>query len=238
MRKNNMKNRTYTQEIDVDSTHILLKTDIPVNLNEFILKQRLIIQNEINKNPIFNGYEKVALNDEERILELMTRASQISNIGPMSAVAGSMSQICLEYLEKYYTKYSIIENGGDIALKTNKKCILSIYAGKSPFSNSIGLKLKAKKNAYGICTSSGTVGPSKSFGKTDATIVLSPEASIADSLATAIGNYGNGMDDEDIVNNALEKAEEYDEYFDGVIVIKGDYLAKTGHIPKIVSITR
>ncbi len=238
MVKDTMKNKIYTQEIDVNSTHILLKTDIPVNLNEFVLKQRSIIRDEINKNPVFNGYEKVALNDEQRILELMTRASQISNIGPMSAVAGSMSQICLEYLEKYDTKYSIIENGGDIALKTNKESILSIYAGKSPFSNSTGLKLKAKKNGYGICTSSGTVGPSKSFGKTDATIVLSSEASIADSLATAIGNYGNGSDDEEIVNNTIEKAEEYDEYFDGVIVIKGKYLAKTGHIPKIVSITK
>ena len=92
MVKDTMKNKIYTQEIDVNSTHILLKTDIPVNLNEFVLKQRSIIRDEINKNPVFNGYEKVALNDEQRILELMTRASQISNIGPMSAVAGSMSQ--------------------------------------------------------------------------------------------------------------------------------------------------
>ena len=43
-------------------------------------------------------------------------------------------------------------------------------------------------------------------------------------------------DDEEIVNNALEKAEDYAEFFDGVIVIKGDYLAKVGKIPKIVKI--
>ena len=96
------------------------------------------------------------------------------------------------------------------------------------------LKIKAKKEGYGICTSSGTVGPSKSFGKTDATIVLGKEASICDSLATKIANYGNGEDDEEIVNNSLEKAEEYIEYCDGILVIKGEYLAKIGHIPKIV----
>lgn len=228
-----MKN-TYEKEININSTHLLLKTDVNVNIEEYILNQRKIIQNQININPEFNGYEAVELITKPRILELMTKAGIIAEIGPMSSVAGSVSQICLEYLEKYGTKYSILENGGDIALKSNKDLILGIYAGKSIFSNNIALKLKSKKNGYGICTSSGTVGPSKSFGQTDATIVLGKEASICDSLATKIGNYGNGVDDDEIVNNSLEKAEEYLEYCDGVIVIKGEYLAKIGHIPQIV----
>lgn len=231
-----MNSKIIEKEINIESTHLLLKTDINANLEEFIAKQRTIIQNEINRNPQFNGYRKVPQIEKPRILNLMTKASNISGIGPMSAVAGSMSQICLEHLEKFDTRYSIIENGGDIALKTNKEAILAIYAGKSPFSNNIGLKLKPQKDSYGVCTSSGTVGPSKSFGKTDATIVLGKEASITDSLATQIGNYGNGEDDEEIVNNALEKAEEYSSYYDGVIVIKGEYLAKVGHIPRIVRI--
>ncbi|MBE6485213.1 MAG: UPF0280 family protein [Methanosphaera stadtmanae] len=228
-----MKN-TYEKEININSTHLLLKTDVNVNIEEYILNQRKIIQNQININPEFNGYEAVELITKPRILELMTKAGIIAEIGPMSSVAGSVSQICLEYLEKYGTKYSILENGGDIALKSNKDLILGIYAGKSIFSNNIALKLKSKKNGYGICTSSGTVGPSKSFGQTDATIVLGKEASICDSLATKIGNYGNGVDDDEIVNNSLEKAEDYLEYCDGVIVIKGEYLAKIGHIPQIV----
>ena len=228
-----MKN-TYEKEININSTHLLLKTDVNVNIEEYILNQRKIIQNQININPEFNGYEAVELITKPRILELMTKAGIIAEIGPMSSVAGSVSQICLEYLEKYGTKYSILENGGDIALKSNKDLILGIYAGKSIFSNNIALKLKSKKNGYGICTSSGTVGPSKSFGQTDATIVLGKEASICDSLATKIGKYGNGVDDDEIVNNSLEKAEDYLEYCDGVIVIKGEYLAKIGHIPQIV----
>ena len=227
-----MKKEYYTEDIDIDSTHILLKSDVKVNLNDYIVKQRSIIE----ETPQFNGYKKVEIIHKPRILELMTKASYISGIGPMSAVAGSISQVCLEYLEEYNTRYSIIENGGDIALKTDKDSTLAIYAGKSMFSNCIGLKIKAKKDGYGICTSSGTVGPSKSFGKSDATIVLAKEASIADTLATKIGNYANGEDDEDIVNNALKKAEEFSEYCDGIIVIKGEYIAKTGHIPKIVSI--
>ncbi|RAP44965.1 MAG: hypothetical protein BZ135_07005 [Methanosphaera sp. rholeuAM6] len=231
-----MDKKYFTKEYGIDSTHILLKTDTRVNLEEFILKQRSVIQDEIYKNPLFNGYESVPINSTSRILELMTRASNITGIGPMSAVAGSISQVCLEYIEQFGTTYTILENGGDIALKTNKTVTLGVYAGDSTFTNSIGLKVKAKKDGYGICTSSGTVGPSKSFGQTDATIVFSPQASVSDSLATLIGNYGNGKTDEDIVNNALEKAEDYNEFFDGAIVIKGEYLAKVGKIPKIVTV--
>lgn len=229
-----MKPKIYEKEISLASTHLLLKTDVNENLEEYILNQRNIIQKQINDNPQFNGYEPVDLITSPRILELMTKAGIIADIGPMSSVAGSISQICLEYLQKYGTKYSVLENGGDIALKTNIELILGIYAGESIFTNNIALKLKPKKEGYGICTSSGTVGPSKSFGKTDATIVLGTEASVCDSLATKIGNCGNGEDDEEIVNNSLEKAEDYLEYCDGVIVIKGEYLAKVGHIPKIV----
>lgn len=230
-----MKNKTYYKEISIESTHIMLKTDIKVDLEDFIIKQRRIISNEIEKNPQFSGYNPVTLIEKPRILELMTRAGQIAEIGPMSAVAGSISQVCLEHLIKNGSEFSILENGGDIALKSNEEITLGIYAGESVFTNNIGLKLKAKKDGYGICTSSGTVGPSESFGKTDATIVFSKTANIADSLATRIANYGNGDTDEEIVQNALEKAENYDEHYDGVLVIKGEYLAKIGHIPKIVS---
>lgn len=231
-----MKNTIYEKEISIKSTHLMLKTDIDANIEEVIINQRKIIQEQINKDPKFNGYKKVDLINSPRILNIMTKAGIISDTGPMSAVAGSISQICLEHLEKNGTKFSILENGGDIALKTNEDVILGVYAGKSVFTNNIALKLKAKKEGYGVCTSSGSVGPSKSFGKTDATIVFGKQASICDSLATKIANYGNGEDDEDIVNNSLEKAEEYLEYCDGVIVIKGEYLAKVGNIPKIVKI--
>ena len=40
----------------------------------------------------------------------------------------------------------------------------------------------------GICTSSGTVGHSLSFGKADAVCVKAKSVSLADAAATAIGN--------------------------------------------------
>lgn len=228
--------KIHFEEINIDSTHILLKTDIKNDIKPVIIEQRRIIEEELLKNQLFGRYEPSPIKNNPKILRLMTTASQISDTGPMSSVAGSINEVCLEYLEKYDTKFTIIENGGDIALKTYKKSFIALFAGNSPYSESLAFKLKAKKNGYGVCTSSGTFGHSKSFGESDATIVFAKNASIADSLATRIGNYANGEDDESIVNNAMEKAEDYREYFDGVMIIKNDMLAKIGHIPKIVKI--
>ncbi|MBE6488070.1 MAG: UPF0280 family protein [Methanosphaera stadtmanae] len=225
------------EEISIDSSHIHLTTDIRnVDLKPYIKKQRMIIQEEINRDKKFNGFEPVDLINSNRILYLMTHAGKISNTGPMSSVAGSISQVCMEYLCNYDTKYTIIENGGDISMKTNKDCIISIYAGESSLSEKMGLKIGKKKNGYGICTSSGTFGPSKSFGVCDACIVLSSEASISDALATSIANKANGEDDETIVNNALEYAEVFKEYYDCTIIIKNDMIAKIGRMPKLVNI--
>ncbi len=230
-----MTTKLYTKNINVESTHILTKTDLDKDIIPIIQEQRNIIENEIRRNPEFLKYKPIDINHEERILEIMTKAGKIANTGPMAAVAGSISQICLEYLEKYDTKFSIIENGGDIALKTDRKSIISIYAGDNIYSYNLGFKLKAKPNSYGICTSSED-GPSKSFGNTDATIVFCSQSSVADALATSIGNYGNGENSDEIVHNALTYAENYKEFFDGAVVIKGEHLGKIGHIPKLVTI--
>lgn len=230
-----MEYKIYDHEINIDSTHIMLRTDINKNIEPFIKTQRNIIQNQINKNPKFIEYKPIPVIHDEKILTLMTKAGQISNTGPMSAVAGSISQMCVDWLEKQNSKYSIVENGGDIALKTNKKSIIGVYAGENEYSYNIGFKVKPKPHKYGICTSS-SAGPSKSFGKTDATIVFSKESSIADSLATTIGNSGLGESKEDIINNALTCADEYKEHYDGVVIIKEDIIGKTGSIPKIVKI--
>ena len=53
----------------------------------------------------------------------------------------------------------------------------------------MGLEIKAKDTPLGICTSSGTVGHSLSYGKADAVIVLAPSTTLADAAATAIGNH-------------------------------------------------
>ena len=65
---------------------------------------------------------------------------------------------------------------------------ISIYAGNSPLSNKIALEIASQDTPLGICTSSGTIGHSLSYGKADAIVILSRSASLADAVATATGN--------------------------------------------------
>ena len=51
-----------------------------------------------------------------------------------------------------------------------------------------GILIENREKPYALCTSSGTVGHSKSYGKADAVTILSDSASLADAAATSLGN--------------------------------------------------
>lgn len=78
----------------------------------------------------------------------------------------------------------------------------------------------------GICTSSGTVGHSLSYGKADAVIVLSKSAALADAAATAIGNLIIQPDD---IPSGIEFAQGIDG-LSGVVIIQGDKMGLWGKV--------
>jgi hypothetical protein len=105
----------------------------------------------------------------------------------MAAVAGAIAEFVGKSLLKYSTEV-IVENGGDIFVSAAEEIIIKIFAGESPLSEKIGLKVLPSEMPLGVCTSSGTVGPSLSFGKADAVTIVSPSTALADAVATAVGN--------------------------------------------------
>ena len=50
------------------------------------------------------------------IVKTMARAGKIADVGPMAAVAGTISELSMKYLLNKEAKYAVVENGGDIAL--------------------------------------------------------------------------------------------------------------------------
>ena len=164
----------------------------------------------------------------------MEKASRISDVGPMATVAGTISQLSLNYLIKNKSKNSIVENGGDIALINNKKVICGIYSNNKILGNNIGFKLKPRKKPLGICSSSGKIGHSISFGKSDCVTIIGNKSSICDGLATRIANQIKEENSEIAINNAIECLERYKEYFDSALIIYKDNVATFGKIPKIV----
>jgi ApbE superfamily uncharacterized protein (UPF0280 family) len=168
------------------------------------------------------------------IVKMMASSAQIAGVGPMAAVAGTISQLTLNFLLKQGAKYVIVDNGGDIALKTNQDVIMGLYAGESSLSGKIGFKIKHDKTPLGICTSSGTVGHSISFGQADSVTVFSASSSVADALATSIANQATGDNEVEMVENCLAKAEDMKEYFKGVLVVVGESAGTVGKIPDLV----
>jgi ApbE superfamily uncharacterized protein (UPF0280 family) len=126
--------------------------------------------------------------DAPAIVKDMANAAEIAHVGPMAAVAGAIAEAVGNELLRYSAEI-IIENGGDIFLKTSRNCRIGIYAGESsPFTGKLALEIKSDDMPLGVCTSSGTVGHSLSFGESDAVAVLSRSTSLADAAATALGN--------------------------------------------------
>lgn len=220
----------------MDETNILLKTDLQNHeLEGFILKQRMELIDYISKNKQFLiSFEPVEIHDAPYIVKIMDKASKIADVGPMAAVAGTISQLSLNYLLNRGAKFAILDNGGDIALKTNNDVIMGLYAGTSSLSGEIGFKIKHDNTPLGICTSSGTVGHSISLGRADSVTVFAREASIADALATSIANEAKGDLDEDAVGNCLNRADEFKEYFRGVMVVVGESAGTSGKIPTLI----
>ncbi len=152
----------------------------------------------------------------------MSRCSKMANVGPMATVAGCIAQFLGHDLLKKGYKEVIVENGGDIFLKILKKRLIGIYAGKSRVWNDLRLEINPKDTPLGLCTSSGTIGHSLSFGCADCVIILSRNACLADAVATATCNLVRTKQD---LKKALEYAQKIRGVLGVVIILKNTLIS-------------
>ncbi|MFA5389675.1 MAG: UPF0280 family protein, partial [Candidatus Omnitrophota bacterium] len=112
------------QEVIVKETDlsILAEKDIKDIAEEIVGKYRQEIEKYIKQRPEFaTSLEPISMDlSAPDIIKEMIRASEAAGVGPMAAVAGAIA----EFVGKELLKYSgqlIIENGGDIFIKTDKE---------------------------------------------------------------------------------------------------------------------
>ena len=140
------------------------------------------------------------------IVTCMADAAAVAGVGPMASVAGAFSEAVGRYLiEKFGIRELVAENGGDIFLKVEKPILLSVYAGNSVLSEKIAIEVTASETPLGVCTSSGTVGPSISLGKADAVMMVCRNTAMADAFATALANRVKTKEDVQQVINLVEQ---------------------------------
>jgi hypothetical protein len=234
--------RTYRhliKDTDLVSFRVVVKeTDLYLRARKNLHRQTLAaiqeyrnsLEDYIRSHPLFmHSLEPLEVDQQApRIAKMMAGAAWAAGVGPMAAVAGAMAELVGGNLLEYSDEV-IVENGGDIFIKTLKKRLVGIYAGDSPFSGKLAIEIGPEKTPMGICTSSGTVGPSLSLGLADAAIVLSSSAALADAAATAIGNLVKSPDD---IPSALEHGQAVNGVT-GILLIAGEQMGVWGDITLI-----
>jgi ApbE superfamily uncharacterized protein (UPF0280 family) len=223
--------RDWARAKDLHSAHIVAKetdmqifTNKPVKLEfieEKIRAYRWDIENYIEKDHRFLTALKpipVEIN-APLIVKDMAEQSKVANVGPMSTVAGAVARFLGWDLIKEGYKDVIIENGGDIFIKSRKTRMVGVYVGRSKLWNNLQLLIKPKDTPIGICTSSGTIGHSLSFGCADSVVIISKNTALADAVATATANRIQSKDD---LSKALEFARGIKGVLGVVIILKNN----------------
>lgn len=175
---------------------ITYNPQLPAITEKVLLKCRLQLETYIREHPQFRDSLQpfVPPDNAPTLIAKMVRAGNLAGVGPMAAVAGAIAEEVGRFLLQRSTEV-LVENGGDVFLKIVEPILVGIYAGSSPLSGKLALRVNPGQTPLGICTSSGTVGPSFSFGRADAAVVLSPSTALADAVATALANRVSCADD-------------------------------------------
>jgi uncharacterized protein len=216
---------SFTAKISETDLFILADSDLSDLAFQSAMRCRLQLEEYIHQHPEFRTSLFPVLWDQfaPDVVKDMLSASDRSGVGPMAAVAGAIAEhVGTDLLEN--SANVIVENGGDIYLNVKDNVSIGIFAGNSPLSGRIALSIVADTTPLGICTSSGTVGHSLSFGIADAVCIKSKSAALADAAATSVGNIIKKKSD---VKKGLEKAMSIEGVL-GVLIVIGDTLAVQG----------
>ncbi|MDO8525299.1 MAG: UPF0280 family protein [Candidatus Omnitrophota bacterium] len=208
--------------------YILAARDLSSQARESVLVCRAQIEDYIAKNPEF--YTALTpINIAEgagEIVRAMAEAAGKAGVGPMAAIAGAVSEFVGRDLLAFSDQV-IVENGGDIFLKTSRKRVIGVHAGEaSPFTGKIAIEIAPSEEGLGVCTSSGTVSHSLSFGNADAALIISANAALADAVATKAGNAVKSIYD---IEKGIDLARSV-AGVRGVLIMIGDKMGSWGEI--------
>ncbi|MEM1576092.1 MAG: UPF0280 family protein [Archaeoglobaceae archaeon] len=196
-----------------------------------ILEARSEIEEYIRLNPDFLiSYEPLNCPKctGKKIIRNMCYSARLANVGPMASVAGAIAQFAVDKMIDAGANVAVVDNGGDIAIYSDEELKVGIYPSKFAL-------LIPPSEKIAICTSSGKIGPSVSFGWVDCATIIAENACIADAFATALGNAVKTSEKEDIKKILSDFYFKNREYIKGAIVVIDEILAFAGEIPKIVS---
>jgi len=192
-----------------------------------ILAARQDLEAFIARDPFFaSTFDPYEPDSDIVIIRRMSEAARKADVGPMAAVAGAIAWAGVESMRDAGARFGVIDNGGDIALVSDRPVRVGVHAGASPLSNHIAFVVPPTEGIFGICTSSATVGPSISFGMADAVTIFAQDVALADAWATAVCNQLRPEDHS--VLEFLDPGE-----VNGVFAIMGEQVVRWGNLPPL-----
>ncbi len=215
--------RVAVQETDL---HIRSRPPLADLARETVMRLRGHLEAYIQRHPTFlDTLLPWPLDDPApAVVRAMIGAGRLAGVGPMAAVAGAIAE-GVGHALLAYSPDVIVENGGDIFIKAQAPVTIGLLAGDSPLSLKVGLKVSTP-NPKGVCTSSGTVGHSLSFGRADAVCIVSADTALADAAATAVGNRVAGAAD---IAAGIELAGSIPGV-EGVVIVCGQHMGAWGEV--------
>lgn len=178
-------------DVVVDQTDLAVTCSQPLRgaARQAVVEAREQVLSAIAKQREFGtSLEPVEVpEDFPPLARAMAEAARCWSVGPMAAVAGAIAEYVGRRLARE-ADHVVVENGGDAFVISSEPLCFALYAGSaSPFADRVTFTVRPNAG-LGVCTSSGRVGPSLSFGQADAVVAVSPSAAFADAAATSLAN--------------------------------------------------
>jgi len=197
-----------------------------------IVRQRTILERYLARHGEFGESltPVAALDDAPDVARRMARAAAAVGVGPMAAVAGTMAQLAAQAALDDGAAEAVVENGGDLFVACQAPLVVGLYAGQGPLADRLALAIEPGDTPLAICSSSGRMGHSMSFGDCDLATVVARDASLADAAATRAANLVRTPDD---IDPALETIAAIDGIA-GLLLVKADRIGLIGQLPTLV----
>lgn len=194
-----------------------------------ILEARTEVEDAISRDSFFaTTFSPCTSSVSGKTVSRMVDAGFSAGVGPMAAVAGAIAWAGVESLQHHGARFGVVDNGGDIALRSDRGLRVGIFAGGESTREHLAFELPPQEQILGICTSSATIGHSVSLGMADAVTVLGTDPARADAWATAICNRIR-PDDRSILDRIEDPA------IQGVLAILGEEVIRWGSLPPLKS---
>ena len=197
-----------------------------------VVEQRRLLERYIARHPEFQSslVPVVLLEQAPEVAQRMAVASDLTGVGPMAAVAGTLAQMGAEAAMAAGCPEAIVENGGDIYIHAASEVTIGIYAGDNAIAGKLAYHLEPDRLPLALCSSSSKMGHSLSFGRCDLATVVAKDAALADAAVTLVCNLINKEADLEPVLNEVGKIAG----IDGILAVKNAKIGMWGKLPALV----